>query len=351
MDGTVIFSKDGILRFRSNSKESVAVPLELIQEAQGKDPYPFFLQQIRKTFILEEGSTIGSFMICLTPWANVVSDLTDRKVQAYIDEIRKPSPEKPVFDRCEVRKQLSFSRELEYVPAPEGVNWLDWLNRERTPNWLNTYEMSRGYNICGYTDGDPSNYSMSCSIHELKNVPLVVNREPVMMSSIRNDHGPSLLNVGAAGVTIQHREDSYNKTGTLVAKGSKDTEMTVAELIEVVIEQGLWFDTPAGAINMTAMLKESMENLNLEEEPEDEEEPEAEEVEEVDEEDDSEPKRMKIAVAPGAFSGIVNHVNREAEEWEELMAKMQPTSRLSYRIGEINEAVPVDDRAVGMIFK
>lgn len=346
MDGTVIFSKDGILRFRSQSQDTVAVPLELIQEAQKVDPYPFFLQQIRKTFILEEGSTVGSFMLCLTPWAEVVSNLTDRNVQAYIDEIRKPSSEQPVFDRCEVRKQITFGRELEYIPAPEGVDWLTWLNRDREPVWLNTYRIDDGYNICGYTNGDPSNYSMSCSIHELKNVPLVVNRQPVMLTSIRNDHGPSLLNVSAAGVSIQSREEGSWKT--LIAKGSTDEDMTVSDLIEVVIEQGLWFDTPAGSANLNARLKESMASLNLEEDAQEVEEVEEQEDEELDSDEDV---HMNVSIAPGAFDGVISHFARETSEWEELLSNIQPTGRLPYRIGAITEAVPVDDRATGMIFK
>lgn len=344
MDGKVIFGKDGVLRFRSYVDESKAIPLVLIQEAQEANPYSFFLQQMRKTFILEDGSTIASFALCLEPWANVVSDITDRNFQSYIDEIRKPSAELPVFNRCEVRKQLSFSRELYHEPLPEGVNWLTWLNRTRETVWLDSYQLTHDYNICGYTDGDPSNYSMSCSIHELKNVPLVINRQPVIFTSIRAEHAPALLNVSAAGVSVQERDEP--KFSTLVAKGATDEDMTVLDLIQVVVEDGLWFNTPQGAINLNALLADQIEHLDLDEPEGLEEVP----VGELEDEEDEE-KRLTIKVAPGAFDGITAHYNREQEEWDELVAKMQPTGRLSYRIGEITEATPTDDRGFGMIFK
>lgn len=346
MDGTVIFSKDGILRFRSDSQATVAVPLELIQQAEDTASYPFFLHLLRKRFVLEDGSTMGSFLLCLSPWAEVASALTDRNIQSYIDEIRKPSAEVPVFDRCEVRKKMRMSREMYHEPMPAGVDFFEWMNRPRGETvWLDTYQMEREYDISGYTAGDPSNYSLSTSIHKLKNVPLVVNRQPVLLASVREDQGIGIIHSEAPGVS-NHQPEGSNWT-VLVAKAVVDEDMTVHDLLQVVVEDGLFFDTPQGGIGMTRWLAArpdaaEEEGLLDDEDTTEDEDEDIESAEDV---------GMKVSVAPGAFDGIAAHVEREQSEWELLMAKIQPSGRLSYRIGAITEAVPVDDRASGMILK
>lgn len=343
MDGKLVFSNDGVLRFRTHADDQPAVPLQLIQEALGAEAYPFFIRQLRKTFILEQGSTVGSFLLCLQPWSAAVSDLTDRDVQSYIDEIRKPSAIEPVFNRVEVRKKGGFTREMYHEPMPEGVGFVEWLNRPRgEPVWLDIYRMDMDYDICGYTDGDASNYSLSTNIHGLKNVPLIVNREPIVIAYDREDVGPSLINKEAAGVSVHQREEQ-STSDILIAKGVKDEDMTVQDLISVVIEHGLWFNTPQGAINEIEMLKGIMAELPDEDDLEEEEEDKGE----------SESEGMTIEVAPGAFDGMISHYQREKSEWDELLdAVKQIPSSLPLRIGAIEkEDVPTDDRAVGMIFK
>lgn len=341
MDGKVIFSNDGILRFATYEKDQPAVPLLAIQEALGVDSYPFFLQQLRKTFVLEQGSTVGSFLLCLQPWAEVASNITDRDVMSYITELRKPSADEPAFDRCEVRKKFGLSQEMYHEPIPEGVSWTKWLNRERELIWLNTYEVRGEYDICGYTDGNASNWSMTTSIHKLKNVPLVINREPVVMVHEREDRGPAILNPDAAGVTSHQYEGS--DTTVLICKGSKDEDMTVLDLVTVVIESGLWFNTPQGAINERALLETIMSGLPKDEDGN------ITSPTEVEEEDEDDSEDLTISVAPGAFDGMISHYEQEKSEWEELMDKVKQSPSLPFCIGSIEEALPLDDRASGLI--
>lgn len=307
-----------------------------------------FIQQLRKPVLLESGSTVGSFLLCLQPFAQIVSDLCDRDVQSYIDEIRKPSAETPAFDRCEMRRKVHFSRKMYHEPVPEGVDFIEWLNRDRgEPVYLDTYSISTDFDICGYNNGDASNYSMSTNIHQLKNVPLVINRTAALMANKRDATGVPLLNEDAAGVT-EHKwgtDDRPNAATVLVAKGESDEDITVYEFIKTVIEVGLWFHTPQGAIREREMLAEMVKHL-----PDvthlDEDEP--EDVEEIS--DGEEPIGMTVSIAPGAFSGISSHYEREQEEWKELMSKISQIPSMPIRIGAIVEDVPTDDRALGIIF-
>lgn len=302
-----------------------------------------FIQQLRKPVLLESGSTIGSFLLCLQPFAQIVSDLCDRDVQSYIDEIRKPSAETPAFDRCEMRRKVHFGRKMYHEPMPDGVDFIDWLNRDRgEPVYLDTYSISTDFDICGYNNGDASNYSMSTNIHQLKNVPLVINRTAALIANKRDTTGVPLFNEDAAGVT-EHKwgtDDRPNAATILVAKGESDEDVTVHEFIKTVIEVGLWFHTPQGAIHEREMLAEMVKHLPDEDEPED--------VEEVS--DGEEPTGMTVSIAPGAFNGISSHYEREQEEWKEMMSKISQNPSMPIRIGAVTEDEPADDRAMGMIF-
>lgn len=348
MDGTVVFSKDGVLRFKHCADGSPSVPLILICDALGEDPQRMFIQQLRKPVLLESGSTVGTFLLCLSPFAQTVTDLCDRDVQSYIDEIRKPSAESLAFDRCEIRRKVHFGRKMYHEPMPDDVDFIEWINRDRgEPVWLDTYSISTDFDICGYTDGDVSNYSMSTSIHKLKNVPLVINRTAALLANKREATGTPLFNETAAGVS-EHRwgtDDRPNAATVLVAKGESDEDITVYEFIKTVIEVGLWFNTPQGAIREHEMLAEMVKHL-----PDvthlDEDEP-----EDADENSEGEETSgMTVSIAPGAFSGISSHYEREQEEWKELMSKISQIPSMPIRIGAIVEDVPTDDRAMGIIF-
>lgn len=351
MDGTVVFSKDGVLRFKHCMNGSPSVPAILICDALGEDPQRFFIQQLRKPVLLESGSTVGSFLLCLQPFAQTVSDLCDRDVQSYIDEIRKPSAETPAFDRCEMRRKVHFGRQMYHEPMPEGVDFVEWLNRPRgEPVYLDTYSISTDFDICGYNNGDASNYSMSTNIHQLKNVPLVINRTAALLANKRDSNGAPLFNETAPGVT-EHKwgsDDRPNTTSVLMAKGESDEDVTVHEFIKTVIEIGLWFHTPQGAIREREMLAEMVKHL-----PDvtqlDESEPETV----TEDETNSTPvdaERLTVQVAEGAFSGISSHYEREQEEWKDVMAKINQTPSMPIRIGAVTEDEAPDDRAMGMIF-
>lgn len=243
MDGKVIFCKDGILRFQSNYDESVSVPMVSMQEFLQMPAHRWFIQHLRTGAILEKGSTLASFLLCLEPWAETVNDLTDRRVDLYIQEVRKPSAETPIFDRIECRRVYDFRRAMVHDPIPEGVDWLEWLNRDREAKWHDDkFTADTTMQISGYKDGEEENWSTSASIHKIKNVPLVINRTPLLVE-IQNSNVPQkhLMNIDAPGVR--------NIKGGIFAVDVEEMDyLSVNDLLDVVISQGLWFSTPMGAI-------------------------------------------------------------------------------------------------------
>lgn len=361
MDGQIVFSNDGILRFRSHSDNKNIVPLILIQEQLKLTGYQFFLRNLQKSVMIEEGSTMGSFILALTPWADVASDLLDRNVKAYIDELRKPSDTKNAFDRVEIKKLMSFNRDIDFGERPEDMDWLEWLNTPKEPKMLNTFEMEETLDICGYVDGDENNYSMSMTtIGELKNVPLVVNRvKTFIMYKSSLDKSKPLINKNSMGV-------NKNKHFTYI-DSKPDTDFTLMELIEAVFVHGLFYEHPSGAADTKALLTDRLSSLHEDEseldetdEPVDVKKPAFKVVNEngdledhniPDEKEENDGSIKEIHIAEGAFDSVIRHYQNEDLEWKYILESVDKNSKYPIRIGEIKEEVIKDRRLRGSIIE
>lgn len=343
MDGTVIFCADGKLRFKSEVDEVYSIQMTLIQKELGLESYPFFVRNLRQPAMIERGSTIATFLKCVEPWVDVVSDITDRDVGSYLAEIRKPSDLFPVFDRCEISRKISISREMVHDPLPEGEDFLQWISRPRGPiQWSNEFEGERVLDCCGYIDGDASNYSMSTNIHKLKNVPLVLNRRSHILIYDRSEN--PIVVADAAGVQqLPERSNLYHLTG------KSDEVFTVQDLLEAVIEVGLWFHTPAGAIGLSEMLAEANEAIQSDEDNVTDTKPVLHLV--SDDVDIEETDPPKVVVAPGAFDGIASHYDMERAKWDALKDAIFSGTREPIRISPIVEDVPSDNRVAGLILE
>jgi hypothetical protein len=351
MDGKIVFCKDGILRFQSDVDQKRLVPMLAIQKALGLDGYKFFIQNVKKLILLEKGTTLGSFMICLEPWAEAAGDILDMNVEAYIKEARKLSTAKNAFDRIEVRRNMSISREVDYGKMPEGMDFIEWLNTPKEPEFLNFFEMESSFDINGYNDGDPSNYSMSMtSVDELKNVPLILNRSIVFIEfESRNAEDKGLV-INKETVGVNHY-DYIN-----YVESSKEDSVTLLEIMQAVFSDGLWSYSPQSAEIQKEMILASMDELDAQREDDKK----AQEIEDakpklkvvasdgelVNNDDDEEEldengeKRMEVKVADGAFSSIGQHYEREGQEWEYITSLVDKSNIM---IGVIDED-PVKDR-------
>lgn len=348
MDGKIVFCKDGILRFCSDVDQKRLVPLLAIQKALDLDGYKFFIQNVKKTILLEKGTTLGSFMICLEPWAEAAGDILDMDVIAYVKEARKPSAAGNAFDRIEVRRSMSISREVTFGNRDDDMDIIEWLNTKKEPEYLDVFDLESSFDINGFMNGDASNYSMSMtSIDELKNVPLIINRSIVLMEfELRNKNNKGLvLNKETEGVK---HYDYIN-----YIESSKEDYITLLEIMQAVFSDGLWSYSPQSAANQKEMLLESLEQLDAQrEEDKKEQKKEAskpklkvvtsdgERVDEEDNQDDEEEKQMKVEFADGAFSSIASHYDREGQEWEYITSLVDKSNLM---IGVIEED-PVPDR-------
>ena len=345
MDGHVIFCADGVLRFRSDYDSKRLLPLVAIQEVLEYSPSKTFLQTLRRKATIEKGSTLGSFLMCIAPWASEAQDFTDRNVQAYITELRKPSGEVNAFDRIEIRHRTYVRRTMVHDPIPEGVDIFDWLNRDREIKWSNNWDVESDYDICGYTNGDPSNYSVSTNIHSIKNVPLVFNKNSVLVEGQPKmiPHTP-LFNPSAEGAW------EIGDHNLLAVNSSTEETASFLDLLNTVISHGLWYNTPQGCIAHHDLLMSMKEQVDEMIAGETEDAPALALVDDNYEAPvDDEAVTKKVVVVPGAFDGMIEHSRSEGEEWELMVEAVSLTTQHVVRIGEVEEDTAPDNRLFGSI--
>lgn len=358
MDGNIVFCKDGILRFQSDVDNKRLIPMLAIQKALELDGYKFFIQNVKKKIILEKGSTMGSFMICLEPWAEAAGDILEMNVEAYIKEARKPSAVKSSFDRIEIRRNMSVSREVDYGEMPEGMDFIEWLNTPKDPEYLDFFELESSFDINGYKDGDPSNYSMSMTgIDELKNVPLIINRSIVLMEFESKSAKEKGLVINKKTIGVKH----YDYINYI--ESSKNDSLTLLEIIQAVFSDGLWSYSPQSAEIQKEMLIASLDDYESHRDDEIKDEkikdtkPKLKVVtsdgelvntdENVDEElDENGEKRMTVKIADGAFSSIREHFDREGDEWEHITSLVDKSNIM---IGIVEEDSVKDRRLRGCL--
>jgi hypothetical protein len=352
MDGKIVFCKDGILRFHSDVDNKRLIPLTAIQKALEIEGYKFFIKNVKKTISIEKGSTMGSFMMCLEPWAEAAGDILDMDVEAYIKEARKPSVAKNVFDRVEVRRTVSVSRKMTFGERDDDIDIFEWLNTPKEPEYLDIFEIESSFDINGYVDGDPSNYSMSMTgIDELKNVPLVINRATVLMEfeTKASDNKGLVVNKETSGV------NHYDYINYIESK--EDDYFTLLEIMQAVFSDGLWSYSPQSAANQKEMILESITQLDTQREAEklSREKEDAKptlkvvtldgELVENDNEDDKK-EGYTVEVADGAFSSIISHYEREAQEWDYIASKVD---KKNIMIGVVEEDEVKDRRLRGCL--
>lgn len=336
MDGKIVFCKDGILRFKSDYDDEKIIPMVLIQDVLENTTAKTFLQMLKRNAIVEAGSTIGSFILCLEPWAEHAKDYIDRDVVAYIKEIRKPSASENAFDKIELSKSIHIGRELDYGKMPEDMDFIDWLNSDKDPEILNKFSIEINTGVCGYNNEDASNYSMSCtSIQEIKNVPFIINKKThiVEYCDSRTKEKGYIMNTNTEGV--------HNINKMMFVETKDDNYYTFESLIDAVFCDGLFYYSPSGSEHTKEILNDIVEDIKEREE--------AKNNENNLKENDEDNKKREIKIADGAFSSIISHSMAEKEEWLEITSKLKNNSRYPIRIGKIEEDVPEDNRLYGMI--
>ena len=313
----LIFCNDSVLRMKNYHNDKVILyPFLDIQHFLKEDPI-VILKLFRQPVNLEQGTTLANIILALEPWAKIISNYTDRDVQAYCDACRKLGGIEQEFSFIEISKGLYNNRHYNHLPRKEGEGLSEWLNRDDSHMKTSFFDLENSLSMCGFIEGDDSNYSMSVAFNKIRNTPVfIANKQHNIFS-----HGRSkeiLLNQDIDGVKTYSNHSLFYS----------EAELSFEELITAVFIDGLFYEKPMSDEDNEAFIEQLDSSMR-----------EAKEADYEDIDDISNVSRIRkdeedltIEMAPGAFDPLIAHEKEKASDWETLYHSISHTA--SIKIGE-----------------
>ena len=318
----LVFFNDSVLRVKSyqNDKE-IHYPLLDLQTYYGEDE-SFIIRFFKQNVSFEQGSTLANVILALEPWQNIISKYTDRNVNAYCAECKKPSDANQLFSFLEISKSASISRNYEYPSIMECEDFNDFFNNKNNRVKTNLFDIDSGTSMCGFQNGDNSNYSIChVAFHEIKNTPIIFTTQQ------KNSYLDKDLNFLAEHI------DGYFIDKNKITSCYSPAELNLTEAISAIFIDGLFYHSPMTQARCDAFnqeIKEAIAEFDTEEKVTkltvvDEKAPSAEST--------TEDQGKKVKFASGAFDGVIEHETENAREWSEIHTAL--LNKASIKIGSI----------------
>lgn len=333
--GDLYFCKDSILRILTHRGENqVSYPLIDIQQYLAEDSL-FILKFFRSPTYFEKGTTLANAIIALEPWIKVISNYIDRNVQAYCNASRVPTAAKQEFSFLEISKGSYTNRHYDFAPYKEGEDFLDRLNDPDSRILTDYFDCESGPSMCGFNEGDNSNYSMSMNFDKIKHTPIVLTMKQNNMISDFSRNTP-VIKKGVLGVKNSKRSSSFYS----------EASFNFEEIVKAIFIDGLFYHVPQREKDdeaLRAILDESARSVGIQ--LREESKPALrlaasegsivegfEEETEENNDDAHEGSEMKTVVAPGAFDSIIEHENEMANEWDSIYKALSGKSEIKENI-------------------
>lgn len=364
MEFEIIFCTDGILRIKLGNKPMI--PAKFIHESHPKykTDLGFWTRFWEEYTYFEEGLTVRQFLSCLEPWSEFFEELTHKKIQAFIDESKKPALVKDDDEHPLTWISLSYMTEveldMEFEPDDDREDISSWFNKEHNAKLTGDWEIHGFYKLTGYSGGYEEQYSIDHSpMTDLANLPLIL--EPKQLLVLSNHSAKRIL-----GQEYQMFKDESFGVRTLEHGSGYKTTYLQGERhhrFREVIEGFFWWfpHDPVSREKFNDSLKLSVSELDEMKELESMEEEKVDsnvvklfkdtnDVIEDDKQDDKqdENKIKKVVVAPGAFDSIIRQADSNTLFWEGLLEKTKGNN-VVLKIGELKKAVAPESRVFSSI--
>lgn len=341
-DFTIYFCADGVLRMRFG--DAALLPMSYIQNQRDENDLKFFSKIWDCNTQFEEGLTIGKFLECLSPWSEFWSDLTGTDVEAYIKESRKPTLLKENNDKLDwagLFFNTEINSDIEFKNLTDEI--FDFANKEvaLTGNW----SINSSYNLAGFKLGEEEQYGIdSCPLNEIVNLPLYLsNKQNIYIFNREVDtffEGKELLNSEAFGVRVATSRNGYPIN---YIKGDK-----YHGLRDIVEGFFYWFSSsPIERENIAQEIQSAISQMD-EYVDEAEKNTNEETSNEKEENESKEDKPLKIVVAPNAFNGMIESLNRKDEYWKTMISNSKK-AKVIPRIGVVKTGNLPESRVYGII--
>lgn len=381
MQFTIYFCADGILRAKFSDNKPM-IPLKFLQNESGKDDFQFWVCWWKNPVLFEDGLTFGKFLICLEPWSQFWSDMTDINLKSYFTELRKPlivnnnhNPEidNRQFDWVNIVYRSELEPTTEYLKEEQEIEDLqEWFNSPKTQRLTGKWSLQSSYVINGFHIGEAEHYSINYTpLNELANVPLYLAK----------DHQITISDFDLKRILGSKAEFFKKNTfgvNTVVSKGFKNKKYEIKFLIEEkrhtlreMIEGFFhWmYREPATRDDFIETLKEIKDNLTLEpdvlsqssdiETTQDNFEHTSNVIainsKNISSENNHELSQdidnagLEIKVAPGAFSPLVESLERDNDYWEEMISNAAKDPNVILKIGQVTLAEQPENRIFNLI--
>lgn len=336
----LVFCSDGILRVKRGDKP--LVPLLAFQK--DKTDLYFMSSYWEENVTFEEGTTIGSFLDCLSPWIDFWSEYIRKDLKSYLAESKKPRLVKS--DEVKMYAVLNYTTEVR-VHSESNKNLSDFedmnefFNDSTPPTLKPFWDFDSFYKLTGYKVGEVEHYTLDYTpMNELADYLFFLSNRHIIHTNDftydkYGDKDKCLFNKDAFGIKIAATESKRGYTEYVV--GSKNHN------IREVIESFFWWfsSTPKARDEFNEYLKEELSEV-MEDIDRDGVIDESSPIEVVDG-DGSEEKPLKVIVAPNAFSSIISYEDRQQEKFDEAYASAKKQG-LPIKIGKVTYAYPFEKR-------
>jgi len=351
MDFKIYFCNDGVMRAKF-SEDKPMIPVKFLQKnsPNSENDFKFWCHWWESNVYFEDGMTIGKFLLCLEPWAEFWSDLTGKRVDEYIKEVRKPfvikeEKEKPM-DWVGLFYYGESEADLEYKHDDEDDNFMKdinkWLNEEKNIRLTGQWNIHGAYKLSGFVTGEQEHYCIDYTpMNELANTPFFLS--PRQWLCFPDWHIKRVL-----GNETNHifKDDAF---GICLVEGMRFMIGEKTHSLRGVVEGFFWWmhSNPTRRQEFVDDLKDrkdSLEELDFEENEEVESNVismfKNEETTEV----GGEEKKLKVKVVPGAFDSMIESFSREKEYWETMLELAKLDDEVVLKIGKTSLAVEPENR-------
>lgn len=206
---TIYFCTDGVLRLHSSS-EKIMISMDFIQNHEKLEDLAFWGKWWHSSVLFEKGLSVFNFLQCLQPWCKFWSDYTQKDIQSYIHESKRPTlVQNKSLDwvsldyRVEIKPELDYPEDLLDEPQNNPVHL--------KPQW----QIYGYYELAGYQYGNEKYFLIEhLPMNELSNLELILNPRQIGMIDefYINRYGKAsqhLLNHHGLGVhQVSHIDDN-----------------------------------------------------------------------------------------------------------------------------------------------
>lgn len=318
IDVDLVFCNDSILRVKSyRHDKEIYYPLLDLQSYYQEDAN-FIIRFFNQNTFFEKNTTLTNAILALEPWKDVLSKYTDRNIDAYCVECKKPSDAKQAFSSLKISKFGTLSRYYQYRPMADSEDIETYVNSQDCRTETDLFEIKNSVHMSGVVEGEKEQHSTSAiPFSEIKHTDIITENNSTH-TFIEKDLSKSVSEIRGFTVGDSNFATYYSPA-----------EFTFHEIISAIFISGLFYQNPMTEehyqvfseelMNATETLENERPSLSL--------------VSENPQPDAEDEEHLNVSIAPDAFDGLIDYASAKTALWNEIHDQL--ASKAKIKIGLI----------------